>query len=97
MSSVPPPVGAWVYEPELFPENTTVSPEPLVVVKLKPLEVSNCPFSMTSTAPAGASIVTSPVSCKSPQTTSLPLSDIEPDHLLRAGSAEPLFLVGSCG
>src|ERR1700730_4312296 len=59
---VPVPVGAWVYEPELSPENTTVRAEPLEVVRVKPL-VSSWPFSMTSTAPAGALIVTLPISC----------------------------------
>src|SRR5689334_22427054 len=29
MSRVPPPVGAWVYDPPLSAENTNVSPEPL--------------------------------------------------------------------
>src|SRR5689334_11733516 len=83
-SRVPPPVGAWVYPIEASPENTSVSAEPFVVLKVWPL-VSNCPFSITKTAPDGASIVTSPVSCRSPQTCTLPLKLLLPDHLLEAG------------
>src|SRR5437762_481966 len=96
MSSVPPPVGAWVYDPEVSPEKTTVSAEPLEVCSRYPL-VSSCPFSMTRTAPAGALIVTSPVSCKSPQTVTLPLNVLLPDHRLLAGSGGSWCLEGSCG
>src|SRR5215470_357469 len=95
MFSVPPPVGACVYDPELVPLNTTVSAEPLDVLRVYPL-VSSCPFSMTRTAPSGALMVTSPVSCRSPHICTLPLRLLDPDHRLLLGSDGSLFLAGSC-
>src|SRR6185437_4554605 len=96
MSMVPPPVGAWTYDPPLVPENTIVTAEPSLVVIEYPL-VSSWPFSMTRTAPAGASMVTFPVSFRSPHTWTFPLNDWLPDHWLAAGSAGSSFLEGSCG
>src|ERR1700730_12347794 len=96
MSRVPAPVGAWVYDAELLPENTTVRAEPLEVVSVYPL-VSSCPFSMTRTAPDDALIVTFPVSCRSPQTITSLLKVFDPDHWLLAGSGGSFFWAGSCG
>src|ERR1700756_1589677 len=96
MSSVPAPVGAWVYEPELSPENTIVSAEPLAVLSVYPL-VSSCPFSITRTAADEALMVTLPVSCRSPQMMVLPVKLCAPDHRLLFGSGGSLLLAGSCG
>src|SRR6185436_21103431 len=70
ISIVPPPVGMWLYVPELSPEKTIVNWEPSAVRMVNPL-VSSWPFSITSTAVEGASIVTSPVNCTSPQACTL--------------------------